>query len=58
MAARLTRKHFVAQAETIRTSGLSTTERRRLAEHTADYLATTNPQFSRERFVEWATRSA
>jgi hypothetical protein len=58
MAARQTRKHFEAHAETIRTSGLSTSERRRLAEHTANYLATTNPQFSRERFVEWATRSA
>jgi len=58
MAARLSRKHFIALAETVRTSGLSVAEKRRQAEHTADYLQTTNPQFSRERFVEWSTRSA
>lgn len=58
MAARLSRKHFIALAETIRTSGLSVAERRRQAEHQANYLQTTNPQFDRGRFVEWATRSA
>jgi len=55
----LTRKHFEAIAKAIREMpDINSAERRRIAEHQADYLATTNRQFDRQRFVEAATRTS
>jgi len=55
--ARMSKRHFEQLADGIRTlDGISNITRKILAEKTATTLANTNPEFSRERFIEWCMR--
>ncbi len=51
----MTRQHFQLIAEVIRTTGDDYQERVKYALNFANRLASTNPQFDRDRFIDVAT---